>query len=95
MCTGKATGKIVPVHAIKVYGGVKLWLYSLLTSAIKRGEWSASHLGRFTPEESAPGTHRIGGWVGPTAGLHVLEKEEIFCESEESISDSSFVHAVF
>jgi hypothetical protein len=28
-------------------------------------EWSASRPGRFTPRERAPGSHWIGGWVGP------------------------------
>jgi hypothetical protein len=32
-------------------------------------EWSASRLCRFIPEETALGTHWIGGWVGPRAGL--------------------------
>jgi hypothetical protein len=26
-----------------------------------------------TPWEKAPGTHRIGGWVGPRAGLDAVE----------------------
>jgi hypothetical protein len=38
-----------------------------LTSALDEGEWLASRPGRFTPREKAPGTHRIGGWVGPRA----------------------------
>jgi hypothetical protein len=29
---------------------------------------------RFTPEESEPGTHWIGGWVGPKAGLDEVKK---------------------
>jgi hypothetical protein len=33
------------------------------------GEWSASRPCRFTPKERAPGTHWIGGWVGPRAVL--------------------------
>jgi hypothetical protein len=33
------------------------------------GEWSASRPGCFPPRESAPGTHLIGGWVGPRASL--------------------------
>jgi hypothetical protein len=37
-----------------------------LTSALDGGEWSASRSGRFTPRERAPGTHWIGGWVGPS-----------------------------
>jgi hypothetical protein len=40
-----------------------------LTSALDGGEWSAPHPGCFTPRERAPGTHWIGSWVGPRAGL--------------------------
>jgi hypothetical protein len=32
---------------------------------------------RFKPGESGPGTHWIGGWVSPTAGLHGVEKRQI------------------
>jgi hypothetical protein len=38
-----------------------------MTLALDGGEWSASRPGRFTPRERAPGTHWIGGWVGPKA----------------------------
>jgi hypothetical protein len=31
---------------------------------------------RFTPGERAPGTHWIGGWVGPRAGLDDVEKRK-------------------
>jgi hypothetical protein len=44
------------------------WMYRstfFLTSELAGGEWSASRPGRFTPEERAPGTHWIGGWVDP------------------------------
>jgi hypothetical protein len=37
----------VPVHAMKVYGGLKVWLHLLLTSALDGGEWS-SRPRRFT-----------------------------------------------
>jgi hypothetical protein len=36
-----------------------------LTSALDGGEWSASRPDRFTPGERSPGTHWIGGLVGP------------------------------
>jgi hypothetical protein len=49
---------------MKTYGGVKLIVLSLLTSALDGGEWSASRLGFFTPAEIAPGAYWIGGWVG-------------------------------
>jgi hypothetical protein len=45
-----------------------------LTSALVGDERLASRLGRFTPEERDPGTHWIGGWVEPRAGLDDLEK---------------------
>jgi hypothetical protein len=45
-----------------------------LTSALDGGEWLASHLSRFTPKERAPGTHWIGGWMGPRAVLDAVVK---------------------
>jgi hypothetical protein len=47
-----------------------------LTSALDGGEWSASYPGRYTPEERASGTHWIGGWVGPRAGVDDVEKRK-------------------
>jgi hypothetical protein len=38
--------------------------------------WSASRPGRFPPGENAPGTHWIGGWVNPRAGLDDVEKRK-------------------
>ena len=38
------------------------------TSALDGGGWSTPHPGRFTPGKD-PGTLRIGGLVGPKAGL--------------------------
>jgi hypothetical protein len=40
-----------------------------LTSALDGGECLALRPGRFTP-----GTHWIGGWVGPITGLDDVEK---------------------
>jgi hypothetical protein len=34
---------------------------------------------RFTPGERTPGTHWIGGWVGPTAGLDAGARRKILC----------------
>jgi hypothetical protein len=51
---------------MKTYGGVDVEIHVFLTSALVGGEWSASRPGRFTP-----GTHWIGGWVGPRTGLDV------------------------
>jgi hypothetical protein len=57
------------------------WRYSStqsLTSALDGGEWLASRPGRFTPREKAPGTHWIGGWVGPRAFLDAVVEVSIF-----------------
>jgi len=56
------------------------WMYSSIhsfTSALDGGEWSASRSGRFTLRERAPGTHRIWGWVGPSAVLEAVVKRKI------------------
>jgi hypothetical protein len=48
-----------------------------LTSALDGGEWSASRPGRFISRERASGTHWIGGWVCPRAGLDAVVKRKI------------------
>jgi hypothetical protein len=45
-----------------------------LTSALDGGEWSASRLG----------THCIGGWVGPRAGLDAVKKRKILYSPESN-----------
>jgi hypothetical protein len=42
---------------MKAYGEVDVQIHIFLTSALAGGEWSASWPRRFTPGESAPGTH--------------------------------------
>jgi hypothetical protein len=53
---------------------VDVFIHIFLTSALAGGEWSASIPGCSTPEERAPGTHFIGCWVDPRAGLVDMEK---------------------
>jgi len=51
------------------------WRYSSMhsmISALDGGERSASRPDRLTPKERAPGTHWIGGWVGPGATFQKL-----------------------
>jgi hypothetical protein len=38
-------------------------------SALDVIEWSASRPARFIPEQRAPGTHSIGGWVDLTSWM--------------------------
>jgi hypothetical protein len=49
---------------MKTYGGGDVSIHEFLTSALARGEWSASSPGRFTPRERDPGTRWIGDWLG-------------------------------
>jgi hypothetical protein len=62
-------------YAMKVYGGVDVYIHIFLTSALVRGEWLASRPrpGCFAPGEKAPCTHWIWGWVNPRAGQDDLE----------------------
>jgi hypothetical protein len=39
----------VPVRAMKAFGGLKLQLFSFLTSTLDGDEWSASRYSRFNP----------------------------------------------
>jgi hypothetical protein len=61
------------------------WRYSStnLSLGTRRSEWSASHPGRFTSGERAPGAHWIGGRVGPRVGLDAV-KRKIYCPCRES-----------
>jgi hypothetical protein len=62
---------------MKLYWGSECIAPRILTSALDRCEWSASLPGRFTPRETAPCTHWIGGWVGSRAGLDAVSKRKI------------------
>jgi hypothetical protein len=64
-------------HTMKAYWGVEVQLRAFLTSALDGGECSPSHPGLSTPRESALGTHWIGGWVGPRAGLDAVVRRKM------------------
>jgi hypothetical protein len=74
---------------MKAYWGVEVYLEAFLTLALDGGEWSASHPGRFTPRERAPGTHGIGGWVVPRAGLDAEVRRKIPSPYRDSNSKST------
>jgi len=54
------------VHAVWPIGGVEVWLYSFLTTALEGGEWSASRPGRSLPPGKTryPLYRRLGGPQG-------------------------------
>jgi hypothetical protein len=56
-------------------GGIALPFFTL---ALDGGEWSPSLPSRFTLGERSPGTHWMGGWLDPRAGLDAMEKRKIF-----------------
>jgi hypothetical protein len=81
---GKVVLYLLKHHAMKTYGVVKVKLHAFLTSALDGGEWSASRPDPFTPGKD-PGTHVIGGWLGPRAGLDAVVKRRnpYFCRESK------------
>jgi hypothetical protein len=79
---------------MKAYLGVEVYLHTFLTSALDRSEWPASRPGHFTPRERVPGTHWIGGWVGPRAVLEAVVKRKIPSPRRESNPRTPIVHPV-
>jgi hypothetical protein len=69
---------------------VDVYIHIFFTSPLAGGEWSASRPGRFTPGERAAGTHWIGVWADPKAGLDDVEKKK-FWNLPDSNSDPTVV----
>jgi hypothetical protein len=74
--------KIKPLSSIqhrtmKTNAGTEVQINIFLPSALEDVEWSVSRSGSFTPGETDPGAHCIGGWVGPRAALDVVDKRKI------------------
>jgi hypothetical protein len=65
-----------------------------VTSALDGGERSASHPCRFTTREKAPGTHWIGGWMGPRTVLDTVVKRKISIPRRESNPRTPIVQPV-
>jgi hypothetical protein len=53
-------------------------------SALRGGEWSASHFGRITTGERTPGADGIGGRVGPRTDLDSVEIRKITWPCQKS-----------
>jgi hypothetical protein len=70
-----------------VHRGGMVWLHSLPLTPYG-GEWSALCLGCFTPWERDQSTHYTEAWVGPKAGLDIVQKRKIPWPYWESNPDS-------
>jgi hypothetical protein len=57
--------------------GVRVQLRSLLILALDGVSGQLHDQATLSPGKRVPGTHCIGGWLGPRAGLHILEKRKI------------------
>jgi hypothetical protein len=55
---------------------VDVYIHIFLNLALVGNEWSASCPGRFTTGKRTSGTHWIGGWVCPRAGMDDVEKRK-------------------
>jgi hypothetical protein len=62
-------------HAMKTYGGAKVYHHTVLTMALGGGEWADLCPNHFTTRKRAPNTHWIGGWVVPRDGLDVVKRK--------------------
>lgn len=70
---GTCKDEVVSVHAMNARDGLEVQQYSLLTSALNGGGWSASRPGRFTLRKSVPSNHSKEGWVSSRANLDTFE----------------------
>jgi hypothetical protein len=69
---------VIRKNTLRKKGERRYSSYSFSTSALDRGEWSASRPGRaLAPGERTPGAHCTGGWVGPRAGLDTEVKNSL------------------
>jgi hypothetical protein len=71
-------------HAMKAYWEWRCSFTRSFTSALDEGEWSASRPDRFTPRETALGTHWIGGWVSLRTVMDAVAKRKIPSPRRES-----------
>ena len=75
----KGIGKGQPVTYHDCHsGGVEVYLYSFLTSALDRGGWPMTHPHHFTSAKM-PCIHCVEVWVGLEAGLDRYRQEKISC----------------
>jgi hypothetical protein len=68
------TSKVVPVLVNEALRHEDVSITPpFLISALDGGDWPDSHHCSSNPGGGAPGTHWIGGWVGPITSLDAAE----------------------
>jgi len=76
-------GVHVSAYDTKTNTAVKVHIHALLTSVLFQSEWSASRLGRFTPEVKDGDAHRRGGCVKSSDDKD-SDKEQRKCIPEDN-----------
>jgi hypothetical protein len=84
---------LIKHHAMKTYWGSRGIAPRILDLGT-RWRWSASRPGCFIPRKRAPGTHWIGGWVGPRDVQDTVVKRKIPSPHRESNSRTPIVQPV-
>jgi len=69
--------KCSPVHTTTFYGGLVLYVHSLITSPRYKCDWSALHIGCFVLEERDTTINLLGSWVATGNILCCLEKRNV------------------
>jgi hypothetical protein len=82
-CCSYVTSKVkLPCYMLRRHLGWerRYSSYSFLTLALDGDEWSVSWPSHALPlGKGPPGTHWIGGWVGPRAGLDTEAGRKVLC----------------
>ena len=81
--------KVFPAHAMNAHRE-RRGAAPLIHNLGSRWRWAVNFAPRsLCPRERNPGTHWIGGWVGPRAGMDGFGEEKISCSCRDSNHERS------
>jgi hypothetical protein len=83
----KKKGEVIPLHAMEAHGRRGSIAPTHTSRHQMRWVVSVTPRPRFTPGERIPGTHWIGSWVGPRAGLDAGARRKILFSCRGSNPD--------